>query len=144
MRSSAAQRIDPSPAIPGLNCFLAQGDLYKELAWTDVARLAPRDLLASPYVFRFNLPTGRAYFTEDEAAFLRLQVEGKTVRWLHDLFAAWEKDLVLQGLPQGTSIYWWPLGEIRFWLNTFKTLAGSKVVYQGPVGGWKESQPLRE
>lgn len=144
MRFSAAQRIDPFPGIPGPNCFLADGDLYKELAWTEVAKLAPRDLLASPYVFRFYLPAGRVYFTEDEAAFLRLKDEGKTVRRLHGLFGAWEKDLVRQGLPQGTSIYWWPLGEIRFWLNTFKTLAGSKVVYQGAVGGWKESQPLRE
>jgi hypothetical protein len=128
VRFSAAQRIDPSSGIPGLNCFLADGDLYKELAWADIARMTPCDLLVGPYVFRFDLPAGRAYFTENEGAFLRLQDQGKTVLWLHELFEAWRRDLIRQGLPPATSLYLWPLKEVRFWLDAFWVFPGARIV----------------
>ncbi len=144
MRSSTTTSVLPYPhAVPGkggMDCFLADGDLYKELAWPDVSRMTPRDLLNGPYVFRFDLSAGRVYFTEDEKAFLRLQEEGKTVRWLHDLFEAWRKDLIRMGLPPHTSIYWWRLEDVHFYLTAFQVFPGTKVVYQGPVGGWEAMQ----
>lgn len=123
-----------------LDCFLQEGNLYRKIDRTNVAHLSPKDLLGAPFVFRFKLSCGPVYFTEDEEALVRFQNQGKPARRLSALFEAWRKDLIKQGLPQGTSIYLWPLGELEFWLNTFQVFPGSKIVYQGPIKNWEGIQ----
>lgn len=120
-----------------MDCFLQVGELYREISFVSLFHKTPRDLLNGPYVFRFELPGGMAYFTEDEEIFTRLQQEGKTVRWLHLLLESWRKSLILtRGLPTGTWIYNWPFGEVSFWLQPHKVIPGARVLpkdnpYQG-------------
>ncbi|HCU23925.1 MAG TPA: hypothetical protein DF383_02820 [Deltaproteobacteria bacterium] len=118
----------PFPTTGELSCFLAEDNGHQKISWPDVARMTPRDLLNGPYIFRFDGSAGRVYFTEDETLFLRLQEETKDVRWLHVLLEAWRQELIRQGLPPETSIYWWPLQEFQFWLDAFRVLPGARIV----------------
>lgn len=140
--SQATQNISnaslPYLADRGIDCFLQEGDLYREIDFASVAQKTTRDLLAELYVFRFDISGhGKVYFVEDEGLFFKLQEEGKNVRWLHDLFEGWRQELIRQGLPPYTSTYWWSLEDIHTFVAAFRVFPGAKVVYQGPVGNWE-------
>ncbi len=114
---------------------LYENGQYRILGLKAVLKLTPQDLCNGPYVFRFDIPgEGKVYFVGTDEAYLKLQSEGKMVRWFHDLFEAWRQDLVRQGLPPHTSIYCWALEDIYTFLAAFQVFPGAKVVYQGAVG----------
>ncbi len=135
-----------SPAIQcKMDCFLWEGALYREIDLSRIINLAPKDLLAGPYVLRFNFPVTctKAYFLEDEDLYLKFLAEGKAVRWLHELFDAWKQQLIAHGLPPQTSIIFWPFSEMGYWLDVFRVFPGARVIFNGGMGDLREEFGLQ-
>jgi len=101
---------------------------YLILGLKSILKLTPQDLCNGPYIIRVEDPTyGRTYFVGDDEPYLKLQSEGKNVKWLHDLFEHWRQNLIRLGLPKDTSIYKWTLHDIHIHEMALKTFPGATV-----------------
>ena len=79
------------------------------------------EIVNGPYVLRFDLSKQvRVYFIGlNDYLYWRLTGEGKTVRWLHELFQEIQNQLTRrEKLKQGQLIFAWPLKTLWFALGS--------------------------
>ncbi|MBI2066829.1 MAG: hypothetical protein HYT77_02285 [Deltaproteobacteria bacterium] len=108
--------------------FLLEEGKLTPLSEESIREKTVMELVNGPYILRMDLPTqGRVYFVGTDEPYLKLIGEGKTVRWLHDLFEGVRQDLIRKGLPANTSIYRWTVSQVWTHQATLETFQGATV-----------------
>lgn len=127
--SSEAKKYDPITLLQrGWSAFRLERDQYRILDEKALSQKTVIELVNGPYIIRVDTPTeGRVYYVGTDEPYLKLTGEGKTVKWLHDLFEAIRQDLIQRGYPEDTSIYRWSTQFL--WANqaAINVFPGSKI-----------------
>ncbi len=111
-----------------IHVAIYENEQYRIVGIKTLLKLTSQELCNGPYIIRVEDPTyGKTYFVGNDEPFIKLQSEGKRVRWLHDLFEAWRQNLIRIGFPKKISIYKWTLDDIFIHEVALKTFPGSKM-----------------